>query len=157
VSMNADSSIHSRNRRPQRSRGQSLVEFALVVPLFLGLLFAILDFGFLLYSRITLGNATREGAHAAVTQVDNPQGIPTIVASAIQASSTALIWSDVTVTTSCVALTANHGSCAFTSAPNAIMQGDSINVNSRYVYHSFFARFFGSTITFDTNVRMVVE
>lgn len=153
----AMSSQKTRRRARRRSLGQSLVEFALVIPIFLGILFAILDFGYLLYSRITLINATREGAHAAVVQIDNPQGIPVIVSSAIQANAPGLVWSDVTVTTTCVALPANHGSCNFGSNPDALMSGDQINVATSYVYHSFFARFFGQTITFGTSVRMVVE
>lgn len=155
--MKAVGSIQPRKRRRQGSRGQSLVEFALVIPIFLAIFFGILDFGFLLYSRITLINATREGAHAAVTQIDNPQGIPVIVSSAIQANATALVWSDVSITTTCVALPANHVSCNFGSAPNALMSGDQVNVATTYVYHSFFARFFGSTITVGTSIRMVIE
>ncbi len=151
------SSQKARRRARRRSLGQSLVEFALVIPIFLAILFAILDFGYLLYSRITLFNATREGAHAAVTQIDNPQGIPVIVSAAMQANAPGLVWSDVTVNTTCVALPANHGSCNFGSAPDALMSGDQVNVATSYIYHSFFARFFGQTITFGTSVRMVVE
>ena len=43
-------------------RGQGLVEFALFVPLFLVLLLAMLDFGFALYTNLTLDYASREGA-----------------------------------------------------------------------------------------------
>jgi Flp pilus assembly protein TadG len=45
-----------------RQRGQGLVEFALFVPLFLVLLLAMLDFGFALYTNLTLEYASREGA-----------------------------------------------------------------------------------------------
>lgn len=50
-------------------RGQSLVEFALVLPLFLILVFGIVDFGNALQDYITLSNATREGARLGVTGV----------------------------------------------------------------------------------------
>ena len=43
-------------------RGQGLVEFVLFVPLFLLLLFTMLDFGFALYTNLTLEYASREGA-----------------------------------------------------------------------------------------------
>ena len=49
-------------------RGQSLVEFALVLPIFLVLVLGIIDFGLGLKSWITITNAAREGArYAAVT------------------------------------------------------------------------------------------
>lgn len=43
-------------------KGQALAEFALLVPLFLLLLFAIVDFGMGFYSWITITNSAREGA-----------------------------------------------------------------------------------------------
>ena len=53
----------SRGRRTSApQRGQGLVEFALFVPLFLLLLFTMLDFGFALYTNLTIDYASREGA-----------------------------------------------------------------------------------------------
>ena len=48
--------------RRGRTRGQSLVEFALILPVFALLFAATLDLGRLFYSQITLTNAAREGA-----------------------------------------------------------------------------------------------
>ena len=50
--------------------GQSLVEFALVLPILLMLLCGIIDFGWLYYNQITLNNAAREGARYAVIHYD---------------------------------------------------------------------------------------
>jgi len=50
--------------------GQSLVEFALVLPVLLLILCAIIDFGWLYYNQITLNNAAREGARYAVIHYD---------------------------------------------------------------------------------------
>lgn len=66
-----------RRHRQSRSRGQSLVEFALILPVFLVFLAATLDLGRVFYANITLNNAAREGAfQAAVTptlfQEDQP-------------------------------------------------------------------------------------
>ena len=47
------------------SKGQSLVEFAMVLPLLVILIFGIIDFGMGLRSYISLTNATREGARFA--------------------------------------------------------------------------------------------
>ena len=51
-----------RKRREKGEKGQALVEFALLVPIFLILLFAIVDFGMGFYSWITVTNSAREGA-----------------------------------------------------------------------------------------------
>jgi len=50
------------DRRGGRSRGQSLVEFALILPVFALLFAATLDLGRLFYAQITLTNSAREGA-----------------------------------------------------------------------------------------------
>ncbi|NBJ14865.1 MAG: pilus assembly protein [Dehalobacter sp. 4CP] len=47
------------------SNGQSLVEFALVLPIFLLLVFGVVEFGRLGYSYVTLNNAVRSGARTA--------------------------------------------------------------------------------------------
>jgi Flp pilus assembly protein TadG len=53
------------HRIQQASKGQSLVEFAMVLPLLVILIFGIIDFGMGLRSYISLTNATREGARFA--------------------------------------------------------------------------------------------
>jgi hypothetical protein len=47
-------------------RGQALVEFALIVPLFLALLFAIVDFGRVVWANDSLANSAREAARFAI-------------------------------------------------------------------------------------------
>jgi Flp pilus assembly protein TadG len=57
-----------RRRSPRvdtASRGQSLVEFALVLPLLLLILLGIIQFGFIFNTQVTITNAAREGARAA--------------------------------------------------------------------------------------------
>ena len=64
----------ARPRQPERhaaapDRGQSLVEFALVlVPLFL-ILLGIIQFGFIFNSYVTITNASREGARTGTVYV----------------------------------------------------------------------------------------
>lgn len=53
--------------------GQSLVEFTLILPLLLVLLFAIVDFGRAFYTWNSLSNAAREGARVAAVQGNNAQ------------------------------------------------------------------------------------
>jgi Flp pilus assembly protein TadG len=50
----------------ERQGGQSLVEFALVLPVFLILLFGIVEFGLLLYNQHVITNASREGARYGI-------------------------------------------------------------------------------------------
>lgn len=49
-------------RSQRRSRGQSLVEFALVIPIFLLIVFALIDMGRLVYINNALAEGAREGA-----------------------------------------------------------------------------------------------
>ncbi len=51
-----------REARTCRGRGQSLVEFALILPLFLLILLGMIDFGFAFYTNLTIEYASREGA-----------------------------------------------------------------------------------------------
>ena len=50
--------------RRRRFRGQGLVEFALVLPIFAILLFGIIDFGRYVYTANAINNGTREGARS---------------------------------------------------------------------------------------------
>jgi Flp pilus assembly protein TadG len=53
-------------------RGATIVEFAIVLPLVLLLIFGIIDFGLLIYNKQILTNASREGARAGVQQAAPP-------------------------------------------------------------------------------------
>lgn len=52
-------------RARDRASGQALVEFALVFPLFIGLVMAVIEFGFLYNSLLTVQYAARQGVSAA--------------------------------------------------------------------------------------------
>jgi len=67
----------ARTRRRHKSRGQGLVEFALILPVFLVLMSTALDLGRLAYARIAVENAAREGAfQASVTPTSYQAGQP---------------------------------------------------------------------------------
>ena len=54
-------------------RGQALVEFAIIVPIFMLLLFALLDFGRVIYAQQTITQDAREGARVGmVAALDSP-------------------------------------------------------------------------------------
>ena len=62
----------SRSRSGHRSFGQALVEFALVVPLFIALIAAIIQFGFLFWAQNTLTQVVRDTGRWAATQQASP-------------------------------------------------------------------------------------
>lgn len=80
-----------------KSRGQSLLEFALTLPLFLWLVLGLFDLGRGVASYTVLSNCAREGARAATIPLTSDAG----VASAINSQSTILGTvpsSDITIT-----------------------------------------------------------
>jgi Flp pilus assembly protein TadG len=146
-------SRQSRSHQRPRRRGQALVEFALILPVFLLILSAVLDFGFLLYARMTVINATREGARVAVTAA-NPTTIPSIVQGQVIANSGGLVTGNVSVATTCVAIVS--GSCNWSSTTSS-QAGDAVRVTVSYDYQTFFPLLFGSTIDLASTVQMVRE
>lgn len=48
-----------------RRGGQTLVEFALIVPVLLAMVLGIIEFGWLIKNTLTIANSTRDGARAA--------------------------------------------------------------------------------------------
>ncbi len=62
--------VISRARRPGPSRGRAaaVVEFAVVLPLLLTILFGIIEYGWVFMVRQTLQTAAREGCRVAVLQ-----------------------------------------------------------------------------------------
>ena len=70
--------------------GQSLVEFALVLPFLIFLILGMVEFGWILNGKITLTSAAREGARAAVTretQTDAETAAKNAVSKSVESSS----------------------------------------------------------------------
>src|SRR6266699_3358154 len=79
-----------------RDRGAAAVEFAIMLPLLLLLVFGIIDFGRALNAQVTITQAAREGASLAALNHPN-------VASRTQAAATGLTGVGVTVVSACPA------------------------------------------------------
>ena len=62
--------------RSRRAAGQALVEFTLIIPVFLLILFGMIEFGFVFTHDLTIEYATREGARAgaALANGADPSG-----------------------------------------------------------------------------------
>jgi Flp pilus assembly protein TadG len=70
-------------KKLRREAGGAAAEFAIILPLLIFFIFGIVEFGFLLYNKQVLTNASREGARAGiVVQVPKPtdQDIRDIIA-----------------------------------------------------------------------------
>jgi len=88
------------NRQREAGRGQSLVEFALVLPIMLVIFLGIFDFGRAGYAFNSVSNAAREGMRVAI--VDQNQ---TVIADEAKAAMTGLPPDGTSVTfTNCGAL-----------------------------------------------------
>ena len=71
-----------KNRVRKKCRGedgQAMVEFALILPIFLLILCGIIDFGWLFYNQLSLNNACREGARYAVVNTAEGNGTQAII------------------------------------------------------------------------------
>jgi hypothetical protein len=147
--------------RRTRRRGQSLVEFALVLPIFMLILSGILDFGFLLYSRMSVINAAREGARTAVMIQAPIAG--EIVSTAKDSAVSAAAQGGITVDRGHVDVTCLQTSVSPTSITpvpggcDHAVSGDSVSVKIDYSYHTFFPLFFGTAFNLDSTVQMVIE
>ncbi|SRR6266567_6634275 len=78
----------------KRDRGAAAVEFALMLPLLLLLLFGIIDFGRALNAQVTITQAAREGARLAALNQPNVTG-------RTQASATGLSGVGVAIVSAC--------------------------------------------------------
>ncbi len=75
-----------KERPKSATPGQSLVEFAFVLPILLLLMVTIIDFGILYYSQMAVTNAAWEGARAGATIIDPSQGDLEIIGAVHQAA-----------------------------------------------------------------------
>jgi Flp pilus assembly protein TadG len=145
-------------RRSTRKRGQAMVEFALVLPIFMLILSGILDFGFALYSRMTVINAAREGARAAAMVTDTST-IPTVVSAAATSAAGQAGLTPSSVTENCIVGGGHtyHTCTWIADQTNSAQAGDSVSVTVHYTYHTFFPLLFGTTFDLSSTVQMVID
>ena len=117
-----------------KSRGQSMVELALIIPIFMLVVVGLMDGAFAVFNYGTLSNAAREGARTAIVDQN-----PVAVRNAVEDSAVGLNLARLTITlTPCTTM-----ACEYV-------------VKVDYVYRSFFlGDFFAPTLT--STVAMPVE
>ncbi len=133
---------------PGRSNGQSLVEFALIVPVFLMIAFGTIDFGLAFDASITVSNAAREGARVGVTT-------PTTAAITARVREVAgrLNDSNLTVTVACK--TSSGGACS--GGMSGAVSGTTVAVTVGYRYPMLTPIAFGTVIPISSTALMRVE
>lgn len=69
-------------KRSLNHRGQSLLEFVLILPLLLVLIITAIELGRLFFTQIVITNAAREGAYYVATHIDDINGAANATAAA---------------------------------------------------------------------------
>jgi Flp pilus assembly protein TadG len=78
----------ARSNAGSNSRGQSMVEFALVIPIFLILLMAVIEFSFLMNGQLSINFATRDAALVAA-EAGNAVGADCVILQKVEQDVTA--------------------------------------------------------------------
>jgi Flp pilus assembly protein TadG len=118
-------------QRPSSRQGQSIVEFAFVLPLLLLLTFGIIEFGFFVYNKQIITNAAREGARIGI--IATQPRVPATGADSITSIVNAYLGNHL--------VTFGNASTPVTSvtgyAPNAAF-GSNLSVSVQYDYSFIF-------------------
>ncbi len=123
--------LHRRSttaRATRRGRAQALVEFALIVPVFLFLVVIALDFGRLFFSYVQINNAAREGANVGQGSPTDTVGITTRVQRETNTQGQRGAGT-VTVTTACANSAGTTIACS--AAAGGAGPGNTVTVNVR--------------------------
>ena len=137
-----------------RRQGQSLVEFAVVLPIFLLILAGIVDFGLGLYSQMTVINAAREGARIGVVTIVGVDPT-TSVDNRVRAMTAGLDQSKLDVIVTCQRPTGptTFGNC---SSP-AWQSDDAVRVEVNYDYKMLWPLALGNSLQLSSTVQMRIE
>jgi Flp pilus assembly protein TadG len=137
----------------REQRGQALVEFALVAPIFFLLLASVLDASFAFFSQMTVINAAAEAAHAASIYPDPPTMYP-VAESRAKAVATVLAADRLSVDApGCVPIVS---SCDFSSDTSS-QRGDLVTVTVNYEYQPLFPLLLGTSITLSSTAQAILQ
>jgi Flp pilus assembly protein TadG len=114
-----------------REKGASAVEFALVLPVLMLMLFGIIEFGFIFYDKAVITNASREGARRGIVYRVDPDTESVIAVSEEEIRNTAVSY--------CESHLVSLGSGTAVLPPplvtgNCAVPGSSLTVTVNYPY-----------------------
>lgn len=145
-----DDGVATIRQKRERGRGQALVEFAIILPVFFLVVAGMFDFGLGIYSDLTLVNAAREGARLGVIDPGNTSAIETRV----REMAGNLDGSKLDVTIACERpLDGTFSACT----GEMWRPGDATKVTVDYKYSVFFPLFFGTEIALSSESKMRIE
>jgi len=81
----------------KKETGQSMLELAIILPIFMLIVCGIIDFGWLFYNQLTLNNSAREGARFAVVNT-TPTDRITLIQNKVNAVTPAPLKTGMTIT-----------------------------------------------------------
>lgn len=110
---------HKISPRLERADGQAFVEFAIVLPFLVMLILGICQFGLAFHNYLSITDATRVGARAAV--VKRTTGACDAARTAIQNTVSARQWSTISSQITCI-------------TPDGTDSGDPVKVTVKYPY-----------------------
>lgn len=122
-------------------KGQSLVEFAIILPILMLLVMGIIEFGMMLNSYLAIQNASREGARYGIIGTSNGD-IQNLVASTSPSLNSSYLTVDITP---------NDGSRK---------SGDTLTVKVSYEYHltvPIISSLLGDSVTLTAQTSMRIE
>jgi Flp pilus assembly protein TadG len=136
----------------RRSRGQAVVEFALILPLFLLLLAGMVDFGMALYDYMAIVNAARDGARvgASACGTATPPCSSKIVSHAAPSGG---LLSAANLTIACTTPVGASTGCDTGAAKG----GGSVTVTARYTYQMIWPLAFGTQIPMGYTAKFMVQ
>lgn len=120
------------------SRGAQIIEFALTLPFLLVIIFLVLDFGFLVYNKAVMTNASREAARFATVLTATPWSVTSVAAVACAYARSSLISTRSGTHTPTCSGTADP--VIVIANPNGNVPpvfGDPISVQMTYAYSGF--------------------
>ena len=161
-----------RRRRDRDQGGAIVVEFALIVPLLLLLVFGILEFGFMMNRDTAIDNATRDGARVAsldgtfadictsITGELAGSGIPVAATTPCNTTQT----TNATIRIDCIKPDASKTPCAASTSQTAYdilaASGATATVKVTYTHRwitPLISSVLGSTIVLEQTTQMKVE
>lgn len=136
----------------RHQHGQSLVEFALILPLFVLIVIGVFDLGRAFFGSITITNAAREGARFGTLHATDPQGVCNATLSEASSSGIVLSYTDVTITCSA------QSTCLSSGTPSAgCNRNQPLRITVSYLYTDMvLGFFFPSGISMSRHVEMQV-